>query len=114
MRWICRKDSACSTARACLSLRFQQLRISWRLRPVPFGPPMARMNGHEQAQNDLIAAHPELAAKAAIAGQLTDASRAEQTRSGLQACSPEEFEAFHELKRQYRERFGWPFILAIG
>jgi len=68
----------------------------------------------EQAQNDLIAAHPELAAKAAIAGQLTDASRAEQTRSGLQACSPEEFEAFHELKRQYRERFGWPFILAIG
>ncbi|NCW24560.1 MAG: 2-oxo-4-hydroxy-4-carboxy-5-ureidoimidazoline decarboxylase [Betaproteobacteria bacterium] len=68
----------------------------------------------EQAQHDLIAAHPELAAKAAIAGQLTDASRAEQTRSGLQACSPEEFEAFHELKRQYRERFGWPFILAIG
>jgi N-carbamoyl-L-amino-acid hydrolase len=68
----------------------------------------------EQAQTDLIAAHPELAGKAAVAGQLTDASRAEQTRSGLQACSPEEFKTFHELNRKYRERFGWPFILALG
>ncbi|MBM3369595.1 MAG: 2-oxo-4-hydroxy-4-carboxy-5-ureidoimidazoline decarboxylase [Betaproteobacteria bacterium] len=68
----------------------------------------------EQAQTALLLAHPELAGKAAIAKDLTASSLAEQTRSGLQSCSPEEFAAFHELNRQYRERFGWPFILAIG
>lgn len=62
----------------------------------------------------LICAHPELAGRAALAGELTEASRQEQSRSGLQACSPEEFEAFHALNQAYRERFGWPFILAIG
>ncbi|NBQ82520.1 MAG: 2-oxo-4-hydroxy-4-carboxy-5-ureidoimidazoline decarboxylase, partial [Betaproteobacteria bacterium] len=67
-----------------------------------------------QEQTDLIATQPELVAKAAVAGQLTDALCAEQIRSGLQACSPEEFAALHELNRKYRERFGWPFILAIG
>jgi len=68
----------------------------------------------ERAQTALLLAHPELAGKATIAKALTESSLAEQTRSGLQACSPEEFAAFHELNRQYRERFGWPFILAIG
>jgi len=62
----------------------------------------------------LLQAHPELAGRAALAGELGDASAREQSRSGLQACSPEEFEAFHALNRAYRERFGWPFILAIG
>ncbi|NCV88379.1 MAG: 2-oxo-4-hydroxy-4-carboxy-5-ureidoimidazoline decarboxylase, partial [Oxalobacteraceae bacterium] len=73
---------------------------------------VAKADANEQTA--LLLAHPELAGRAAIAGELTDASLTEQTRSGLQSCSPEEFAAFHELNREYRERFGWPFILAIG
>ncbi|MBM3378787.1 MAG: allantoate amidohydrolase [Betaproteobacteria bacterium] len=62
----------------------------------------------------LLRAHPELAGRAALAGELTGASQREQSRSGLQECSAEEYAAFHALNHAYRERFGWPFILAVG
>lgn len=61
----------------------------------------------------LIRAHPELAGKAALAGSLTEASTDEQTRAGLAHCSPEEFASLQHLNAAYRERFGWPFILAV-
>lgn len=61
----------------------------------------------------LIRAHPELAGKAAIAGELTAESRLEQSRAGLAHCTPEEFTRIQTLNAQYRERFGWPFILAV-
>ncbi len=61
----------------------------------------------------LIRAHPELAGKAAIAGQLTAESTDEQSRAGLQHCSPAEFERLQALNKAYGERFGWPFILAV-
>ena len=70
-----------------------------------------------QASDDeqlaLIRAHPELAGKAAVAGDLTEASRREQGGSGLTQCSPEEFEALHRLNREYLVKFGFPFILAV-
>ena len=64
-------------------------------------------------QLGLIRAHPELAGKAAVAGQLTAESTDEQSRAGLQHCSPAEFERLQALNKAYGERFGWPFILAV-
>ena len=66
-----------------------------------------------EEQLGLIRAHPELAGKAAVAGQLTAESTAEQSRAGLQHCSPAEFERLQALNKAYGERFGWPFILAV-
>ncbi len=64
-------------------------------------------------QLGLIRAHPELAGKAAIAGQLTAESTGEQARSGLNLCSAEEFATLHQLNADYNARFGFPFILAV-
>ncbi len=61
----------------------------------------------------LILAHPELASKAAIAKTLTAESNAEQASAGLDKLTPEEFERFHALNAAYRERFGFPFIIAV-
>jgi 2-oxo-4-hydroxy-4-carboxy-5-ureidoimidazoline decarboxylase len=61
----------------------------------------------------LIRAHPDLAGRAAIRGELTAASSVEQAGAGLDHCSREEFERFHELNDRYRKRFGFPFILAV-
>jgi len=64
-------------------------------------------------QLGLIRAHPELAGKAAVAGQLTAESTSEQARSGLHLCSTEEFATLHQLNADYNARFGFPFILAV-
>ena len=61
----------------------------------------------------LICAHPELAGKAAIAGELTAESTNEQSKAGLTACSPAEFAQLQQLNADYKARFGWPFILAV-
>jgi N-carbamoyl-L-amino-acid hydrolase len=66
-----------------------------------------------EAQIGLIQAHPELASKAAVAGQLTQESNHEQNKAGLTQCSPEEFERLQQLNRDYSAKFGWPFILAV-
>ena len=67
----------------------------------------------EAEQLGLIRAHPELAGKAAIAGELTAESTSEQARSGLNLCSPEQFATLHRLNADYNARFGFPFILAV-
>jgi N-carbamoyl-L-amino-acid hydrolase len=64
-------------------------------------------------QLGLIRAHPELAGKAAIAGELTAESTSEQASSGLNLCSPAEFATLHQLNADYNARFGFPFILAV-
>jgi 2-oxo-4-hydroxy-4-carboxy-5-ureidoimidazoline decarboxylase len=61
----------------------------------------------------LIDAHPELAGKAAIRGELTSESTREQSGAGLDQCSPEEFAELQALNRAYRDTFGFPFILAV-
>ena len=67
----------------------------------------------EQAQLDLIRAHPELAGKAMVSKSLTAESTGEQSRAGLTDCSPEEFERIQQLNAQYNERFGFPFVMAV-
>lgn len=61
----------------------------------------------------LIRAHPDLAGKAARAGNLTDHSTFEQASAGLDSLTDEEFERFKRLNNAYREAFGFPFIIAV-
>jgi OHCU decarboxylase len=61
----------------------------------------------------LIRAHPDLAGKAAIRGELTVESTSEQSSAGIDRCSPEEFEQFQNLNSQYKEKFGFPFVMAV-
>ena len=64
-------------------------------------------------QLELIRAHPELAGKAAVRGELTAESSREQAGAGLDQCSPEEYRELTELNAAYLEKFGFPFILAV-
>jgi 2-oxo-4-hydroxy-4-carboxy-5-ureidoimidazoline decarboxylase len=66
-----------------------------------------------QVRLDLLRAHPELAGRLARAGELTDDSLAEQGSIGLNRLSAAEFARFDELNRAYREKFGFPFIIAV-
>lgn len=61
----------------------------------------------------LINAHPDLAGKAALQGQLTQASTQEQAGAGIQHCSAEEFERFTQLNEAYKARFGFVFVMAV-
>jgi 2-oxo-4-hydroxy-4-carboxy-5-ureidoimidazoline decarboxylase len=67
----------------------------------------------EAKQLALINAHPELAGKAALRGELTEESTREQSGAGLSQCTREEFDQLQRLNRAYREKFGFPFILAV-
>ena len=60
-------------------------------------------------QTALIAAHPDLAGRAALA---PDSAR-EQAGAGLESLTDAEFTRFTELNEAYRHRFGFPFILAV-
>ena len=78
------------------------------------GAMMAVLDAAPQGDKlSLIRAHPELAGKAAIAKTLTAESNAEQARAGLDKLTAEEFERFHALNAAYRQRFGFPFIIAV-
>lgn len=66
-----------------------------------------------EAQRALLVAHPDLAGRAAIAGDLTDDSRREQAGAGLDRLSPDEFARFTALNDAYRRKFGIPFIFAV-
>ncbi len=61
----------------------------------------------------VLRAHPDLAGRLAIAGQLTEDSRKEQAGAGLDRLSPEEHARFTELNAAYVTKFGFPFIIAV-
>jgi 2-oxo-4-hydroxy-4-carboxy-5-ureidoimidazoline decarboxylase len=61
----------------------------------------------------LLRAHPELASKAAIRGELSAESNREQAASGLTRCSAAEFARLLTLNRAYDAKFGFPFIIAV-
>lgn len=64
-------------------------------------------------QLELLRAHPDLAGKAAVAGELTLESGREQASAGLDRLTPEEFEFFTRVNRAYREKFGIPMIFCV-
>ena len=67
---------------------------------------------HER-QLALLRAHPELAGAEAKEGTLTVDSSSEQGRLGFTALTREEIERMADLNRRYRERFGFPCIVAL-
>lgn len=64
-------------------------------------------------QLTLIRAHPELAGKLAVRGELTAASLSEQAGAGLNNCSETEFTQLSDLNRIYQAKFDFPFIVAV-
>jgi OHCU decarboxylase len=70
-------------------------------------------NASREAQLALIRAHPDLAGKAQIAGELTADSNAEQARAGLDQCTAEEYKHFQDLNDRYHAKFGFPFVMAV-
>jgi OHCU decarboxylase len=70
----------------------------------------------------LIRSHPDLAGKAAVGARpagdnpnddLTEASRQEQQNAGIDQCSPEEYARFQDLNHHYKQKFNFPFIMAV-
>jgi OHCU decarboxylase len=60
----------------------------------------------------LIRAHPELLGRLEAA-ELTVSSRAEQASAGLERCTAEEKSRMLALNRDYRDKFGFPFVVAV-
>jgi 2-oxo-4-hydroxy-4-carboxy-5-ureidoimidazoline decarboxylase len=69
--------------------------------------------GGSERQLALLRAHPDLAGTAARAGAVAPASVAEQAAAGLDRLTDDEDERFARLNAAYRERFGFPFIIAV-
>jgi OHCU decarboxylase len=61
----------------------------------------------------LLRAHPDRAGWAAMAGELAVESKREQAGAGLDTLTADEFARFTKLNVAYRDRFGFPFILAV-
>jgi OHCU decarboxylase len=66
-----------------------------------------------EVRRALICAHPELAGKAAIAGELTAESAREQVGAGLDRLTPEQHARLLALTARYRARLGFPFVVCV-
>ena len=66
-----------------------------------------------ERQLALLRAHPDLAGRLAVRGELTARSTSEQAGAGLDKCTPEEFAKFTWLNEAYKAKFGIPFVMAI-
>jgi len=87
----------------------------------PFGSRQAMADAFGKAvvradrdlQIELLLSHPDLAGRAAVAGEILPDSRSEQASAGLDRLTQQEFDAFNALNEAYRQRHGFPFILAV-
>ena len=70
-------------------------------------------NADVDRQLALIRAHPDLADRARARGELTADSSAEQASAGLDRCSKVEYERFSALNDAYKDKFGFPFVMAV-
>jgi len=61
----------------------------------------------------VLRAHPDLAGKLAIAGDLTEESKTEQAGAGLDRLNADQHARFTELNTRYMRDFGFPFIIAV-
>jgi N-carbamoyl-L-amino-acid hydrolase len=73
----------------------------------------AVLQAEEAVQLALIRAHPELAGRAALRGDVTSASTSEQRGAGLSALSQSQLTRLSSLNAEYAKRFGFPFVLAV-
>jgi OHCU decarboxylase len=75
---------------------------------------VAAMRGGSEAEKlMLIRAHPDLAGRLALAGDLTPDSTVEQASAGLDRLTAEERGRFTALNDAYVARFAFPFIMAV-
>lgn len=58
---------------------------------------------------ELLRAHPDLGEQT----EMTEESREEQASAGLDQLTPDQYEAFQRLNEEYRDTFGFPFIMAV-
>ena len=65
------------------------------------------------AKMALIRAHPDLAGRLALRRQLTAQSTGEQAGAGLDRLTAADVDRFTALNDAYREKFGFPFIIAV-
>ncbi len=88
---------------------------AWRKRPfISFDDLSTRMIQEVQAaspdeQFALLQAHPDLGTRAKV----STSSAAEQSGAGLDQLSQEEYEDLLRLNREYRNKFGFPFLFAV-
>jgi 2-oxo-4-hydroxy-4-carboxy-5-ureidoimidazoline decarboxylase len=61
------------------------------------------------AQLAVLRAHPDLGTRA----RMSVASAGEQAGAGLDRLALDEFERLGRLNREYREKFGFPFLFAV-
>jgi 2-oxo-4-hydroxy-4-carboxy-5-ureidoimidazoline decarboxylase len=73
----------------------------------------AVQHASDERRRKLLCSHPELAGKEAESGKLTADSKREQAAAGLNQCSGEELERIKSFNQAYREKFGFPFIIAV-
>ena len=75
---------------------------------------LAAMQGMSREEKlALIRAHPELAGRLALQGQLTADSTGEQGRLGFTKLSQAEFDRVSGINRRYREKHAMPAIVAL-
>ena len=92
---------------------------AWARRPFPSFDALADAfaaavaEAPPERQLALLRAHPELAGREAAAGELTRASAREQGSAGLDRLSPDDAAALRALNADYRDRFGFPFIVCV-
>ena len=92
-----------------------------RLRPAPVRGPQAVADAFARVVREapaddqlaLIRAHPDLAGRAALAGELTAESAGEQASAGLDRLTPRDLARFTRLNDAYRARFGFPFVICV-
>jgi OHCU decarboxylase len=94
-------------------------RAAWRRRPFASVGDLHRAldaalrEAPRERQVALIRAHPDLAGRAARAGELTDESTREQAGAGLDRLTAAELRALERLNTGYRERFGFPLVVCV-
>lgn len=88
---------------------------AWERRPFPDIHTMFSVmldivgQADEELQLALLRAHPDLGARLSM----TEASTREQAGAGLDRLSKREFRYMHAMNRLYRQKHGFPFIIAV-
>jgi 2-oxo-4-hydroxy-4-carboxy-5-ureidoimidazoline decarboxylase len=90
---------------------------TWPRRPFPTLDALHRQlvatvdAATDEEKIGLIAAHPDLVGRLAREGKLSRESSREQEAAGLTALSAAEITRFESYNRDYRQKFGFPFVI---
>jgi len=93
--------------------------VAWQARPFADRAALhaamvaALRSASPDAQLAVVRAHPDLAGRAAIAGDLTPESTREQASAGLDRLTPDEYAEFTRLNTSYSQRFDFPFVICV-